>query len=593
MKRRNLLKYSLLGSTALALPVVLKASAEIHVSRDGKDSNSGGPDDPYLTINRAASVARAGDKVIVHAGTYREWVKPQHSGTGEDARITFQAAKGEKVIIKGSEQIKNWKRENNGVWKVEIPNSFFGKYNPYALKLTGDWLKYGNWHHRGDLHLNGKAFLEKKTEDDVKLTPESWFCAADKKRTLIKANFGKSNPNRETVEINLREALFMPKITGLKYITVDGFHFLHAASNWSPPNIELQPGAVGTRMGKHWIIQNCTITDCRTVGIILGTAPGIDYTDIDAYGDHIIRNNIIKRCGQAGIAGLRGATRSLIKGNLIEDTNYRREFGGAETGGIKFHHSVDTIISKNLIRGVFCKAFDAHGIWIDAANQSTRITGNIIYNTQKATIFLEINHGPILVDNNILMGKYVKSNSRAVVFAHNLFLKCGYHWQLARERHAGYYKPHTAKGAGSEAMTNRDHKWFNNIFVRTGMNRVKMAEGYQSDYNLFLRGAKKSSFGDKNSVIDPHDTEYSIKDRPSGATVTFSTGKQHKQLNGPRVNAKLVGEFKPAGQSIEDRHGNPITVDRDINGRKFVKPVPGPLADLKPGLNTISWGKLQ
>ena len=593
MKRRDLLKYSLLGSAALALPKALKASSEIHVSKDGKDSNSGGPGDPYLTINRAASAAQAGDTVIVHAGTYREWVKPLRSGTGENARIIYKAAKNEKVIIKGSEQIKNWKRENKGVWKVEIPNSFFGKYNPYALKLTGGWLHYGKWHHRGNLHLNGKAFLEKEKEEEVSLTSESWFCATDKKRTLIKANFGKSNPNREIVEINLREALFMPKITGLKYITVDGFHFLHAASNWSPPNTELQPGAVGTRMGKRWIIQNCTITDCRTVGIILGKAPGMDYADIDAYGDHIIRNNIIKRCGQAGIAGLRGATRSLIEGNFIEDTNPHREFGGCETAAIKFHYSVDTIISRNLIRGVFCKSHDAHGIWLDNGNQSARITGNIIYNTQKAVIYLEINHGPILVDNNILIGKYLKSNSRAGVFAHNLFINCAYLWDLIRKRKSYYYTPHTAKRAGLELLTDRDNKLFYNIFIRSRLDKVKEAEGFQSDYNLFLRGAKKSSFGDKNSIVDSHNPKYKIKDQPFGVTVTFSAGNKHRGIKGPWVDEKLVGVFKPAGQSIEDRHGNPITVDRDINGRKFVKPVPGPLADLKPGLNTISWGKLQ
>ncbi|MFC1635229.1 hypothetical protein ACFL5Z_10350 [Planctomycetota bacterium] len=82
---------------------------------------------------------------------------------------------------------------------------------------------------------------------------------------------------------------------------------MHAAANWAPPVLELQTGAVGPRMGKHWTIQNCTIINARCVGIILGHAPGVDYSDIDAFGDHIVRNNIIRRCGQAGIAGQKGA----------------------------------------------------------------------------------------------------------------------------------------------------------------------------------------------------------------------------------------------------------------------------------------------
>ena len=42
-------------------------------------------------------------------------------------------------------------------------------------------------------------------------------------------------------------------------------------------------------MGKHWIIEHCTIVNARCVAIILGQAPGVDYDDIDAYGDHIVR----------------------------------------------------------------------------------------------------------------------------------------------------------------------------------------------------------------------------------------------------------------------------------------------------------------
>ena len=60
-------------------------------------------------------------------------------------------------------------------------------------------------------------------------------------------------------------------------------------------------------------------------------------------------------------------------------------------------------------------------------------------------------------------------------------------------------------------------------------------------------------------------------------------------INGPVVNAKLVGVFPAVGQTIEDRYGNPITVDTDLNGKKFKRPVSGPLSDLKEGLNTITW----
>jgi hypothetical protein len=48
---------------------------------------------------------------VVHAGEYREWVKPQRGGLSDQRRITYQAAGGEHVIIKGSERITGWTRQ--------------------------------------------------------------------------------------------------------------------------------------------------------------------------------------------------------------------------------------------------------------------------------------------------------------------------------------------------------------------------------------------------------------------------------------------------------------------------------------------------
>ena len=58
-------------------------ASEIHVTKTGSDAASGGATQPYLTINKAASVAQPGDTVIVHAGTYREWVRPARGGPVE------------------------------------------------------------------------------------------------------------------------------------------------------------------------------------------------------------------------------------------------------------------------------------------------------------------------------------------------------------------------------------------------------------------------------------------------------------------------------------------------------------------------------
>ena len=571
------------------------AGKEFHVATTGDNSNPGSSSEPLLTISAAASLARPGDDIIVHQGIYRECIRPPRGGESESKRIVYRAAENEKVIVKGSEQIIGWVPDGPNIWKVELPYSFFGEYNPYYLKISGAWLYYGQWYHRGAVYHNGEPYYEKQSLEEVEdpRATGTWFCRVEDDVTTLWAHFPQGvNPNTSKLaEINVRETIFFPEISGLKYITVDGFHFMHSAENWASPRSEVQMGAVGTRMGKHWIIQNCTITDARCSGISLGTAQG-DFESIDDYGDHIIRNNVIRRCGQAGIVGMFGATRSRIVNNLIEDTNYRKEFGGFETAAIKFHHSVDTYIEGNLIRGVHRVSHGAWGIWIDFANQGTRISGNIVYDVDLECLFLEMNHGGMLVDNNVFIGSGIKSSSEGTVFAHNLIVDGISTYRDDSNRIANYYRPHTTDAVGKKAGSLQDNKWLNNIFIKRGLDQITEAPGHQVDYNVFLEGAKKCAFGDRNSLVDSSfNTGFTLKDEPLGVSISFRMNQDPVDMEFPLVSGDLIGIFPVTGQTIEDREGNPITVNTDINGKSFRKPVAGPLSDLKAGANTLQWSQ--
>lgn len=598
------------------------------VSTTGSDSNLGDKDSPFLTIGKAASVAMPGDTVIVRGGTYREWVRPARGGKGEDARITYRAAAGEKVCIKGSEQITSWVAQSPGVWRAEIPNELFGTYNPYGLNLTGEWLVFGNWRHRGDVYLDGKALSEVQTPGEVATTKNAWHAQVrersspvyrnpaqkSKGTTVIYANFGEADPNKALAEINVRPYVFFPNRTKLHYITVDGFHLMHSAENWQTPIYETQTGMIGPRGGKCWIIQNCQITDARCVGIVLGEAAGVDYSKIDAFGNHIVRNNIIRRCGQAGIYGIHGGTRCLIEGNLIEDINYREEIGGHDTAGIKFHFSVDTIIRGNLIRRVHWNipiklSHTACGIWMDNSNQGTRITGNIIYDIDYADIYLEMNHGPILVDNNVVIRSPTRiwrsmpqySRGGLNIFAHNLFIDCD--WGIGLTSYPPtVFAPHTRKVVKPALQPPLPHsyKWFNNIFVNRGLSAAdfstkhtqvipeKEAGWYGSDNNVFLGGAKASTFGDEHSLVSAAAADVTREETPLGVTIEFSITPPLPAA-GPWVDGKLVGVLPIVNQTIEDRYGVAIRVDTDMTGAKRTQAIPGPLAELRPGRNRIVW----
>lgn len=127
-----------------------------------KDTNSGTFTQPFKSIQAGANQAQAGDTILVKAGIYREEVKPPRSGTKEKP-ITYLAAHGENVSIRGSERITSWKRES-GLWLATIDCAMFGAFNPFTTNVTGAWLpsmsvstlKY----HLGDVYYKGEPFYE-------------------------------------------------------------------------------------------------------------------------------------------------------------------------------------------------------------------------------------------------------------------------------------------------------------------------------------------------------------------------------------------------------------------------------------------------
>ena len=346
---------------------------ELHVAKSGIDTNPGSGALPLHTIQRAAELANPGDLITVHGGTYRERINPLRGGTSERRRITYQAAPGEEVVIKGSEIIKDWIRLTKDAWKIVLPNSFFGSFNPYSDKIHGDWFNpKGREHHTGAVYLNGNWLTEAVKLEDVlksKTQDGKWYAQVGSENTTIWARFNGVNPNENQVEINIRQTIFYPTKQGLNYITVRGFTMRQAATPWAPPTAE-QIGLIGTNWSKNWVIENNIISHSKCSGIALGKhGDEYDNTSADSaegyvktieralkkgwskknIGHHIVRNNTISYCGQTGIVGSMGAVFSTISGNVIHDINLNQLFTGAEMAAIKLHGAIDVEISGNHI----------------------------------------------------------------------------------------------------------------------------------------------------------------------------------------------------------------------------------------------------
>ncbi|MFN0170026.1 MAG: right-handed parallel beta-helix repeat-containing protein, partial [Bryobacteraceae bacterium] len=450
MKKNSIRLASLIS---LALLAQLSIAAEFHVAITGSDNNDGSAGHPLRTISAAARAAQPGDVITVHQGTYRERVTPPRGGESDSSRIVYQAAPGEKAVIKGSEVIRNWKPFLPGVWKATIPNSLFGAYNPYKDLIAGDWFTdKGRPHHTGEVYLNGKSLWETHLLERV-LHPQpladvrdregstwTWFAESDDRNTYIYANFHDKDPNRELVEINVRDSCFYPGQPGRNFITVRGFHMSHAATQWAAPTAE-QIGLIGTHWSKGWIIENNVISDSKCVGISLGkdrktghnvwnNDPRKDgathYNEVivraleagwsrEKIGSHVVRNNIIFNCEQAGIVGSLGAVFSRISNNHIYNIWAKRQFTGAEMAGIKLHGAIDVEIRRNRIHNA------GRGLWMDWMAQGTRISGNLLYDNTTDDLFVEVNHGPFLVDNNLFLSPLsLLDMSEGGAYVHNL-----------------------------------------------------------------------------------------------------------------------------------------------------------------------------
>ncbi len=620
----------LLGWLLLALVAPVALGAEYHVSPAGSESGDGSAARPFKSIQAAAEVAQPGDVITVQAGVYRERINPPRGGESDARRITYQAAPGGEVVIKGSEVVKGWEQVEPKVWKVTLPNSFFGEYNPYKDLIVGDWFNgFKRTHHTGEVYLNGKAFYEVAELEGVlnpvpfegSREPEAsiytWYCESDEQTTTIWANFQGADPNAELVEINAREACFYPDQPGRNYITVRGFRMAQAATQWAAPTAE-QIGLIGTHWSKGWVIENNVISDSRCSGITLGKdratghnvwtnqpeKSGSDhYNEVieralaigwsrENIGSHIVRNNVIFNCEQTGICGSLGGIFSKITNNHIYDIWKKRQFGGAEMGGIKIHAGIDMLIEGNRIHNV------GRGLWMDWMAQGARVSRNVFYDNTTEDIYFEVNHGPYLVDNNLLLSENaIFDLSQGGAWVHNLVagrILVG----PEPNRVTPYHEAHSTQVVALSDITGSDNRYYNNLFIGRGkgVELEVSARGRTTGQglwtydqhavfplfaagNVYLNGARPYKDEADAIVLEDHDPRMELIADETGGRLVL-TLPELPETRRQLVTTELLGKAKVPGLPYEDVDGSALAIQTSYFGLQRSEIVAGPFETL-------------
>ena len=291
------------------------------------DRNPGTEQLPFKTIGRAVKDLKPGDVVLIKAGVYRESVTIKANGT-EDKPIVIKAYPGHegKVIVKGSEIFREWKRiPGNPVWIA-----------PWKYRLDAhypeNWMDFGLYAKRCEMvFVDGRPL--KQVLARGLLMMNTFFVDDEKGELYIAVPFGTP---LSKVEVAVRQRGIFVRGSHLR---LKGLTVMYVANHHKEAAFDVTGG-------------NIVIEDCRA-----------EWNNLDGFRVRG-RNIHMIRCvaNHNGRCGISASIHDSVIERCVTDENSWRFGPEWHAGGMKV---VGGLPSGNRIIGHIARNNNGKGIWFD------------------------------------------------------------------------------------------------------------------------------------------------------------------------------------------------------------------------------------
>ena len=338
----------------------------------------------FRSISEAAKFVKAGSRVLIHSGTYRESVEIEASGTAQNP-IRFEAAPAANVVVTGADRLLDWRAENDArgnLFSAPWPHRFI-TWNPSMTHPDDD--EHAVIGRAEQVFINGYPLQQVLSKEQLS-RGTFWVDLENKRLWAWSSNntkLGNDPKWNPRVDASARGVVW--QVEG-DYVQTRGLRFRYAANR-------AQEAAAQFR-GRNATIEDCIFERTNSIGA-------------GFYGP----NQIVRRCtfednGQLGWSANRA--HNLLFSECLTRNNNLKNFGrGWEAGANKIVYTRGAILEKSTFianRGT--------GIWFDIGNEKNTIRNCLIADNEDAGIFYEISYS-LHAHDNVIIGNGLETSGGA------------------------------------------------------------------------------------------------------------------------------------------------------------------------------------